>query len=66
MSKCRSFALAIVMTAALAGAASVTVDSPEKQRGGIIGPCHGAPDQEWPGAEGPPGCFSCDRDRAAT
>jgi hypothetical protein len=24
---------------------SVTVDSPEKQRGGIIGLCHGAADQ---------------------
>ena len=34
------------------GGAPVTVDSPEKQRGGIIDPCHRAPDQEWPGAEG--------------
>jgi len=29
---------------------SVTVDSPEKQRGGIIGPYHGAADQAWSSA----------------
>jgi hypothetical protein len=30
---------------------SVTVDSPEKQRVGIIGHCHGAADQAWSSAE---------------
>jgi hypothetical protein len=30
---------------------SVTVDSPEKQRVGIIGYCHGAADQGWSSAE---------------
>jgi hypothetical protein len=30
---------------------SVTVDSPEKQRGGIIGSYHGAADQGWSSAE---------------
>jgi len=31
--------------------ASVTVTSPEKQRGGNIGFCHGAVGQDWPPAE---------------
>jgi hypothetical protein len=29
----------------------VTVDSPEKQRVGIITQCHGAADQDWSSAE---------------
>jgi hypothetical protein len=35
----------------LHAAASVTVDSPEKQRVGVIGYCHGAADQGWSSAE---------------
>jgi hypothetical protein len=30
---------------------SVTVDSPEKQRVGDIGLCHGAADQDWSSAD---------------
>ena len=30
---------------------SVTVDSPEKQRVGIVAQCHGAVGQDWPPAE---------------
>jgi hypothetical protein len=29
---------------------AVTGESPEKQRGGIIGHCHGAADQAWSSA----------------
>jgi hypothetical protein len=35
----------------LYGEAPVTVDSPEEQRGGIIGQCHGAADHAWSSAE---------------
>ena len=45
---------------------SVTGDSPEKQRGGMIGPCHGAADQAWSSAAVAAAVvFQTDRRRAA-
>jgi hypothetical protein len=41
----------IYSTPRLHGVVSVTVDSPEKQRGGDIGYCRGAVDQAWSPAE---------------
>jgi len=45
---------------------SVTGDSPEKQRGGMIGHCHGAADQAWSSAAVAAAVvFQTDRRRAA-
>ena len=45
---------------------SVTGDSPEKHRVGIIAHCHGAVGQEWPSAAvAAAGVFQTDRRRAA-
>jgi hypothetical protein len=45
---------------------AVTGDSPEKQRGGIIGHCHGAADQAWSSAAVAAAVvFQTDRRRAA-
>jgi hypothetical protein len=53
-------------TAAGAGPAAVTVDSPEKRRGGIIGSCLGAAGPVWPSAEVAAAAVLLDSDRAAT